>query len=79
MQDFRRLSVGQKIEFKVNPTAEFPAEDIEHIKIDILINGEVVGYVHTTDYIRPDRVATKDDNLARNKDELIKLREAILN
>lgn len=79
LQDFRKLSVGQKIEFKVNPTAEFPAEDIEHIKIDILINREVVGYVHTTDYIRPDRVATKDDNLARNKEELIKLREAILN
>ena len=78
LQDFRKLSVGQKVEFKINPTPEYPSTDVEHIKIDIIINGEVVGYVHDVNYIRPDRVVSKDDNLARNKEELIALRKSIV-
>jgi len=78
LQDFRKLSVGKKIEFKVNPTPKFPATDLEHIKIDIIIDGEVVGHVHTVDYIRPDRVVNKNDNLSRNIEELVALRKAIV-
>lgn len=78
LQDYTKLKVGQKVEFKVNPTAEFPAEDLEHIKIDVVINSEVVGQIHTTDYINPNRVVDTDGNLERNITELKDLRNAIL-
>lgn len=57
---------------------KFSKSDVERVPIAIFIGDEVVGYVHDIDYIRPDRVVDKDDNLARNKEELIALRKAII-
>jgi len=78
LQDYTKIKVGDKVTFKVNPTAEFPAEDLGHIKIDVYINGEPVGQIHTTDYINPNRVVDTDGNLERNITELKDLRSAIL-
>jgi len=74
--NFRKLKVGDEIDFVVEESDKFKSDNIEMVPISIKRNGEIIGYVHTIEYMREDRIAGVIED---NKEQLIILRTHIIN